>query len=140
MTPDGLTTCASAFGPAESGDRLAAEAGKRGMIVVVRIDHALAAAGVGLALGPTEVIIFGNPKAGTPLMQAAQTLGIDLPLKVLIWQDAEGTTWVSYNEPRWLARRHGIVDGDHAPLPAMSDTLAAIVLSATTDGGAAPPP
>ena len=77
------------------------------MTILARIDHAAAAANVGMALRPTEVLIFGNPLAGTPLMQAAQTIGIDLPLKALVWQDDAGKTWLAYNDPTWLARRHG---------------------------------
>ncbi len=74
------------------------------MTILARIDHAAAAAKVGMTLRPTEVLIFGDPLAGTPLMQAAQTLGIDLPLKALVWQDDAGKTWVAYNDPTWLAR------------------------------------
>ncbi|HVU38156.1 MAG TPA: DUF302 domain-containing protein, partial [Opitutales bacterium] len=73
------------------------------------IDHAAGAAEAGLALAPTVVVIFGNAKSGTPLMQANQTLGIDLPLKALVWQDVAGKTWLSYNDPAWLAQRHGVM-------------------------------
>src|SRR5262249_18534229 len=77
----------------------------RGLTVFARIDHAAGAAEVGLSLPPTWLLIFGNAKAGTPLMQSAQTIGIDLPLKALVWQDASGKTWLSYNDPAWLAKR-----------------------------------
>jgi uncharacterized protein (DUF302 family) len=107
-------------------DRLAAAATARGMAILARIDHAAAAAAVGLTLRPTAVLIFGNPKAGTPLMQAAQTIGIDLPLKALVWQDEQGKTWLGYNDPGWLAARHGAGTGAARTLAAMSEALAAV--------------
>ena len=107
MTPDGLTACVSSHGPKETMDRLIAAVTSRGMTVLARIDHAAAAAKTGMELRPTEVVLFGNPRAGTPLMQSAQTMGIDLPLKALVWQDAGGKTWLAYNDPNWLAKRHG---------------------------------
>src|SRR5579862_9816272 len=108
-TPEGLVVIQSRHGPAETADRLAAAIAEHGMTVMARIDHAGAAAKVGMQLRATELLIFGNPRGGTPLMQAAQTIGIDLPLKALVWQDEEGRTWVGYNDPRWLAARHGVV-------------------------------
>ena len=93
---DGLT---SIFDPTETMDRLEAEIRAQGMTVFARIDHAAGAAEAGLKLLPTELIIFGNARGGTPLMQSIQTVGIDLPLKALVWEDASGTTWLSYNEP-----------------------------------------
>src|SRR5882724_10732862 len=108
MAADGLTTIPSSYGPKETMDRLEAEIKAKGMTVFARVDHAAGAAQVGLTLRPTEVLIFGNAKAGTPLMQSNQSIGIDLPLKVLIWEDASGKVWLSYNEPSWLAKRHGL--------------------------------
>jgi len=105
---EGLTTVPSRFGPKETMDRLETEIRTKGLEVFARIDHAAGAAEVGLNLRPTELIIFGNARAGTPLMQSVQTVGIDLPLKVLVWEDAGGKTWLSYNEPSWIARRHGV--------------------------------
>ena len=107
---EGLTSIESTFGPKETMDRLEAEIHQKGMNVFARIDHAAGAANVGLALAPTELIIFGNARGGTPLMQSVQTVGIDLPLKALVWQDAANKTWLSYNGPGWIARRHGIAD------------------------------
>jgi len=107
---EGLTTIASNFGPKETMDRLETEIRTKGMEVFARIDHAAGAAEVGLNLRPTELIIFGNARGGTPLIQSAQTIGIDLPLKALVWQDAANKTWLSYNGPGWIARRHGIAD------------------------------
>jgi uncharacterized protein (DUF302 family) len=78
------------------------------MRVFARFDHAAGATEAGLSLRPTEVLIFGNAKAGTPLMQADQTVGIDLPLRALVWQDVSGATWLSYNDPAWIAQRHNV--------------------------------
>ena len=93
-------------------NRLEAEIRTHGMKVFERIDHAAGAAEAGLELRPTELIIFGNARGGTPLMQSVQTVGIDLPLKALVWEDASGTTWLSYNEPSWIARRHGVANAE----------------------------
>jgi uncharacterized protein (DUF302 family) len=103
---NGLITIASALGPKETVDRLVNEIVSKGLTVFARVDHAAGATKLGLSLRPTEVILFGNARGGTPLMQAAQTAGIDLPLKVLVWQDAANETWVSYNEPSWISQRH----------------------------------
>jgi len=84
MIPDGIITFSSSYGPKDTMERLATAVTKRGMAILARIDHAAAAANVGLALRPTEVSIFSNPQAGTPLMQATQTMGIDLPLRTLV--------------------------------------------------------
>jgi uncharacterized protein (DUF302 family) len=119
---NGLTTIPSSFGPKETMDRLIAEIGAKGLQVFARIDHAAGAAEVGLSLRPTELIIFGNARGGTPLMEASQTTGIDLPLKVLVWQDAPGKTWLSYNEPGWIAQRHRVANAD----PAVSNMAAAL--------------
>ena len=113
-------------------NRFEAEVRARGMTVFAHIDHAAGAAAVGLSLRPTELLIFGNTKAGTRLMEATQTLGIDLPLKALVWQDTSSTAWLSYNDPGFVARRHG-VDGAHdAEVGAMAATLNAIAKKATT--------
>jgi uncharacterized protein (DUF302 family) len=122
---EGLTTVPSRFGPKETMDQLATEIQAREMKVFARIDHAAGAAEVGLTLRPTELIIFGNARGGTPLMQSVQTVGIDLPLKLLVWQDAQGKTWISYNEPGWIARRHGVSDAQPV-VNKMADLLSAI--------------
>jgi len=103
---EGLTSVQSSFGPKETMDRVEAEIREGGLNVFARIDHAAGAAEAGLTLAPTELMIFGNARGGTPLMQSAQTVGIDLPLKILVWQDAANNTWLSYNEPSWIAQRH----------------------------------
>ena len=89
-------------------DRLENAAKAKGLTIFARVDHAAGATSVGLPLRPTELLIFGNARGGTPLMQLAQTIGIDLPLKALAWEDAAGKTWLSYNDPAWLAARHGV--------------------------------
>src|ERR1700742_5001002 len=111
MAAQGLTTIKSSHAPHETMTRLEAAVKAKGMTVFARIDHAAGATAAGLALRPTEVLIFGNAKGGTPLMEAEQTIGIDLPLKALVWQDAAGETWLSYNDPAWLAARHGASGG-----------------------------
>ena len=123
---EGLTTIASRFDPKKTMDRLELEVRARGMTVFARIDHAAGAAEVGLTLRPTELIIFGNARGGTPLMESVQTVGIDLPLKALVWEDASGKTWLSYNEPGWIAQRHSAANAEQvvskmaAALSAMS--------------------
>src|SRR6202795_200602 len=109
---EGLTSIRSRFGPKETMDRLEAEIRAQGMTVFARIDHAAGAMEAGLTLAPTELIIFGNARGGTPLMQSVQTVGIDLPLKALVWEDVSGTTWLSYNEPSWIAQRHGVTNAE----------------------------
>ena len=126
-----MTICASGYGPKETADRLAAAMKECGITILARIDHAAAAAEVGMMLRPTEVLIFGNPRAGTPLMQAVQTIGIDLPLKALVWQDEGGRTWLAYNDPKWLAERHNAVAGNDGLLAAMTDALVAVARAAT---------
>src|SRR6266581_4733990 len=127
---EGLTSIRSRFGPKETMDRLQAEIRAKGMTVFARIDHAAGAAEVGLTLAPTELIIFGNARGGTPLMQSVQTVGIDLPLKVLVWEDAAGKTWLSYNEPSWIARRHGVRNAEQV-VSKMGAALSAMARKAT---------
>jgi uncharacterized protein (DUF302 family) len=104
----GLTTIESHFGPKETLDRLETEVKAKGLTVFARIDHAAGATAVGLNLLPTAVLIFGNARGGTPLMQSNQLIGIELPLKVLVWQDTSGKTWLSYVDPADLAKRYGL--------------------------------
>ena len=131
MAADGLTILRSSYGPKETMNRLEAEVKTRGMSLFARIDHGAGAAGAGLSLRPTEVLIFGNAKTGTPLMEATQTIGIDLPLKVLVWRDENGATWLSYNDPVWLAQRHGIMPESADTLGQMSAALANLAAIAT---------
>lgn len=103
---DGLIIARSSYTAAVTLERLLTMAGQRGLTVFAQVDHAAGAEKIGQMLRPTTVVIVGNAKAGTPLMQCAQTIGIDLPLKVLVWQDANGVAWLGYNDPAWIARRH----------------------------------
>lgn len=123
MADNGLATVRSAHGVKDTIDRLAADVAAKGMRVFARIDHAQGANEVGLALRPTELLIFGNAKGGTPLMQARRTIGIDLPLKALAFEDADGTVWLCYNDPAWLAARHDVAGGEATK--AMAAALAA---------------
>jgi uncharacterized protein (DUF302 family) len=132
MTANGLITIESRNGPEETMNRFEAEVRARGMTVFAHIDHAAGATALGLPLRPTELLIFGHAKTGTPLMQSNQMIGIDLPLKTLVWQDASGTTWLSYNDLACLARRHGVDGAADATLDAMAAALNAIASKATT--------
>ena len=135
MVTDGLTTIRSERGPKDTMDRLEAEVKTRGMTVFARIDHAAGATAAGLSLPPTEVLIFGNARGGTPLMQSTQTIGIDLPLKALVWQDAIGDTFLSYNDPAWLAKRHGVDGTRDAAVGNLSVALQAVAKAATASHG-----
>ena len=131
MSADGLITVQSNYAPKETMNRLETAVRAKGFTIFARVDHAAGAAEVGLPLRPTELLIFGNAKGGTPLMQAVQTIGIDLPLKVLVWQDVTGTTWLSYNDPNWVAKRHGLGIEADAPDKAMTAALDALAKAAT---------
>jgi uncharacterized protein (DUF302 family) len=132
MTDNGLITIASAFSVAETIDRLAAAVVSRGLAVFARIDHAAGAAEMGMPLRPTQLLIFGNPKGGTPLMQERQSAGIDLPLKALAWEDAGGKVWLSYNDAAWIAQRHGLGAPSEQAVNAMAAGIAALTKAATT--------
>jgi len=105
---DGLIAVKSSASVKETMDRLEANVKQRGLNVFARIDHAAGAARVGKALRSTELLIFGNPKGGTPFMECSQTVGIDLPLKVLVWEDSDAQVWLAYNDPGYIAQRHGV--------------------------------
>ena len=132
MSADGLITTRSSFGPEETMKRFEAEVKAKGMTVFAHIDHAAGAKEVGMPLRPTDLLIFGAAKGGTPLMQSVQTIGIDLPLKALVWQDEAGTTFLSYNDPAYLAHRHGVGDSAKAAVEGMSNGLKAIAAKVTT--------
>ena len=131
MAADGLMTIRSSHGPKDTMDRLEAEVRAKGLTVFARIDHAAGAAAAGLSLRPTELLLFGNAKGGTPLMQSIQSIGIDLPLKALVWQDGAGNTWLSYNDPSWLAKRHRLGHEVEATVSAMTAALDGIAKTAT---------
>ncbi len=131
MSGNGLTTLPSAHGAKETMDRLEAEVKSKGLAVFARIDHAAGAREAGLTLRPTEVLIFGNAMGGTPLMQALQTAAIDLPLKALVLEDANGRVWLSYNEPAWIAQRHGDAASVADVTARLAGVLAALAKRAT---------
>lgn len=105
---DGLLTLKSPHSAQTTMNRLEAIVRERGLTVFARVDHAGGAAKVGKAMRPTELLIFGNPQGGTPFIECAQTVGIDLPLKALVWEDASGQVWLGYNDTAYLARRHDV--------------------------------
>jgi uncharacterized protein (DUF302 family) len=131
MAVEGLVTLRSNYGPKDTMDRLEAEVKAKGLTVFAQVDHAAGAAAVGLPLLPTDLLIFGNARGGTPLMQSAQTIGLDLPLKILVWQDATGATWLSYNDPSWLATRHGLSADVEAAVNALTTAIHALAKAAT---------
>ncbi len=108
----GLITMKSAHDVATTADRLENVLNQKGMNVFARINHAQGAQKVGKKLRPTELLIFGNPKVGAPLMQCRQSVAIDLPQKALIWQDEQGRVWLAYNDPAYLVERHSITGCD----------------------------
>ena len=129
---EGLIAIQSPFAAKLTMDRFEENARQRGLNIFARIDHAAGAARVGKTLRPTELLIFGNPQGGTPLMECAQTIGIELPLKALVWQDAEGLVWLGYNDPAFIAQRHHVVNAT-----AMTGSLAELLsqLAAATVSG-----
>ena len=132
MTATGLITIRSPHGPQDTMARLEAAVTARGMTVFAHIDHAAGASEVGMPLRPTDLLIFGHAKGGTPLMQQVQTIGIDLPLKALVWQDEAGDTHLSYNDPACLVDRHGGSPEAKAIATNLAAALAAIATTVTS--------
>ena len=131
MAIDGLIVLRSAFDHAETAARLEQALQAKGIMLLARIDHAAAARQAGQELRPTLLLVFGNPKVGTALMQAAQTMGIDLPLKALVWEDEGGAVWLGYDDPARAARRHGLGTEVTPTLQAMTTGLQALAKEAT---------
>ena len=131
MGTNGLTTVPSEFGFNETITRMESAIKTAGMSIFARIDHGTAASAVNLLLRPTEVLIFGNPEGGTRLMQASQLIGIDLPLRVLIYQDMSGKVSVAYNDPSWVAERHGLNASATTVVAAMTKALRNMTSHAT---------
>jgi uncharacterized protein (DUF302 family) len=127
---DALVTIESKFSVKETLDRLTATLGERGIKPAARIDHSAGAKSVGMELPPTEVLMFGNPKLGTPLMRSNPAIGIDLPMKVLAWQDKAGKVWIGYVAPDVLKKRYAISDRDEA-FKAMSAALQGLTKAAS---------
>lgn len=128
--PDGMIVKPSAHSVSETLDRLGAVLEKNGIRIFARVDHAAGAEGVGMDLPATQLLIFGNPNLGTPLMQAARTVAIDLPMKALAYRDANGDVQLAYNDPAYLAARHGI-DGEDAVIDKMTGALGKLTDAAT---------
>jgi len=131
MAAEGLVTVPSSFGPKDTMGRFEAAVKAKGLTVFARIDHAAGASEVGMTLPPTELLIFGNAKGGTPLMQADQATGIDLPLKALVYEDEAGKVWLAYNDPHWIAQRHGLGASQSATADAMAALLKDLAAQAT---------
>jgi uncharacterized protein (DUF302 family) len=129
---EGMISVKSAHSVAVTTDRLENILREKGMTVMKRIDHAAGAAKVGKTLRPTELLIFGNPKVGTPLMQCSQSIAIDLPQKALIWEDDGGQVWLSYNDPKFLALRHDTQGCDEV-LNKVAGALGNFAAAATAD-------
>ena len=131
MSDNGLVTLQSTHDFVTTLARIEAALKARGITLFARVDHAAGANGAGLSLRPTMLLLFGNPAAGTPLMQAAQTAGIDLPLKMLVWRDAAGTVSLTYNDPEWIAARHALGEEAQKPVAALAAGLQSLAREAT---------
>ena len=131
LADDGMINVPSAFTVEETADRMESVLDKKGMTVFSRIKHSEAAAKVGIELRETELIIFGNPKVGSPLMNCQQSVAIDLPQKALIWKDKNSRVWISYNDPEYLKKRHNISGCDEV-LSKIGKALSGITKAATT--------
>jgi uncharacterized protein (DUF302 family) len=129
---DGVITIPSVFTVSETADRLQSILGEKGMTIFNRIKHSESASKVGIELRKTELIIFGNPKVGSPLMKCQQSVAIDLPQKALIWEDDKAQVWLSYNDPRYLAVRHNI-SGCEEVVAKIEKALASIANSASSE-------
>jgi len=127
---DGLITIQSDYSVKETIDRLALIVESKGLTVFLRIDHQDNAAKQGLLIRPTELLIFGNPKAGTILMQDKQTSGIDLPAKALAWQDEKEKVWLTYNDTNWIASRHDLTNKSEMILKAIEEGMTLISIQA----------
>jgi uncharacterized protein (DUF302 family) len=128
MADEGVVTRASDQPFAQTVERLESALREKNLTLFARIDHAAGAAAVHMDLRPTTLFIFGNPKGGTPLMQAAQQFGLELPLKVLVWEDVSGKTHLTYESPHTLAQRFGL-DPALPAVASLSKTLEALVQS-----------
>ncbi len=130
MAADGMVTVKSPHDVAATVDKLVAVLESKGMNVFARINHAEGAMKAGMELRPTELVIFGNPKVGTPLMLCSQSIAIDLPQKMLAWQDEDGNVHLGYNDPMHLKARHG-TEGCDEVLGKVSGALANFAKAAT---------
>jgi uncharacterized protein (DUF302 family) len=131
MQVDGVLSLESRAAFTDTVERLVASLQQRGLTLFARLDHAAGAAAAGLALRPTQLLVFGNARGGTPLMQAQQQLGLELPLRVLVWQDEALRTWVSHPDLQWTARRYGLPETSAAAVAHLAAVLKALVREAT---------
>ncbi len=131
MAAEGMISVKSDHGVKATADKLVRELQNKGVTVFKRINHAEGAKSVGIVIRPTVLVIFGNPKAGTPLIMCQRSVAIDLPQKALIWEDSQGQTWLGYNDPYYLALRHQI-KGCEEPLERLSKSLRNFANFATT--------
>ncbi len=131
LAADGAVNVKSSHDVVNTADRLETALSSKGMTIFARIDHAGGAKSVGLELRPTVLVIFGNPKAGTALMQCQQLAAIDLPQKALIWQAEDGQVWLTYNDPQYLAQRHQLKDCAGPALTKIAAALANFSKAAT---------
>jgi uncharacterized protein (DUF302 family) len=122
MNTNGIINLSSNHSVAETANRLESLLKSQGMKIFARIDQAAEAKGVGLVMRPMILVIFGNPAAGTPLMIQHPSMAIDLPLKALVWESADGKIWLSYNSPEFLQQRHGL---ENPPFQPVGDLLQA---------------
>jgi uncharacterized protein (DUF302 family) len=131
MTAKGLIVLPSGYGPEETMNRFEDEVRAKGMTVFAHVDYTAIATAVGSSLDPTDLLIFGDARIATALMQQRQIIGIDLPLKVLVWRDPLGATWLSYCDLAWVAKRHGLGRGARAELADLGRIVTAIAEAAT---------
>jgi len=134
LEDQGLVTLESAFSVSETIDRLVGAVDAAGLLVFARIDHGQGAADVGASLRPTQLLVFGHPRGGTPLMQERQTAGIDLPLKALAWEDENGRVWLTYDSAAWIRERHGLGEQSSNAVGAIEAGLSKLASTATTNG------
>ncbi len=138
MPGDGLQVASSRFTHAVTVRRLKTAIADAGLTLFAHIDQAAAARAAGLDLAPLDLLLFGNPRAGTPLLRLAPTIGLDLPLKALAWQDPHGAAWLGFNDPAWIAGRHGLGDGDQDVIEGMArlqaELLAQVASIPSEDG------
>ena len=132
VAADGVINVPSAFGVEETADRMERILSEKGMTLFDRIKHSEGASKVGIELRETELLIFGNPKVGSPLMKCQQSVAIDLPQKALIWKDENSRVWISYNDPEYLKKRHNITGCDEV-IAKIEKALSGITKAASTE-------
>lgn len=130
MNPEGIITLPSSYSVRETVDRLVSGVASKGLLVFARIDHAKNACEAGLELHPMELLVFGHGKGGTPLMQDQPLSGLDLPLRALAWQDADGKVWLGYNSATWIVQRHQLGTKSAAVAAALDKALTALAAAA----------